>query len=81
MFNRLTIHESIVNNRNVRAYIPESLISEEVDDRLYNHKPGFELQIKEFISEKHSTTSTTSLKDAHIYIQIIKKVINYLNEQ
>ena len=81
LFNRLTIHESIVNNRNVRAYIPESLTNEEVDDRLYNHKPGFELQIKEFISEKHSKTSTTSLKDAHIYIQIIKKVINYLNEQ
>ena len=61
--------------------MPESLINEEVDDRLYNHKPGFELQIKEFISEKHSISSTTSLKDAHIYIQIIKKVINYLNEQ
>ena len=81
LFNKLKIHESIVENRNVRSYIPESSTNEEVDDRLFKYKPGFQLQLSKFLSEKHSNIPSTSLKEAYLFVQIIKSVINYLNAQ
>ena len=81
LFDKLTIHESIVENRNVRTYLPESSEKKEIDDRTFEYKPGFKMQIEEFLSEESSKIQMTSLKDAYQYVQILKEVVSYLNEQ
>ena len=75
-YTSMKIIEADVAGKQVRSYTPQIDHDSVVDDRIFNYKPGFEAQIKSYLSGSTSASKIT-LDMCKEYLKIVDSIINY----